>query len=129
MKYLIPMILSVSLYATELEELTISDLTPKLLEQVEQGTPQFIIHCQEGDELPIKFEFSGDVLALHTPPENNTLKVLQPFYIKFDDSEPYFSLNKEDWLKPGEFFTGNLSLSLVSSTLPYGTVSLETYIK
>lgn len=129
MKYLIPMILSASLYAAELPELTIRDLSPELIEQMEQGASQFIIHCQEGDELPLTFEFSGDVLALDTPSESNILKVLQPFYIKFDDYEPYFSLDGEEWYAPGEFFTGNLFVGLVSSEKPYGRISLDTYIR
>jgi len=129
MKYLIPMLFASSLLTAETPELTLRDLTPQHMEQIQEGTLNCTVHFQEGDELPLQFNLSGDTLAFKTPPENGSIVVLRPFYIQVKGHEFLFSLDKEEWQDPSEFFTGYLSAAVGTTIEPFATIDFHADVR
>ncbi|MCP5504332.1 MAG: hypothetical protein H7A41_04175 [Chlamydiales bacterium] len=84
----------------------------------------FIVKVSPGDELPLNFRMSGDVLSLENPPENGKIKALQPLYVKVEPSF-YFSTDKKEWKSFESFFTGQLGVSLGSNQSASGEIYLD----
>ena len=84
----------------------------------------FTVKIMPGDELPLSFQMSGDVLSLETPPENGKIKALQPLYVKVEPSF-YFSTDKREWKPFESFFTGQLGVSIASNQDASGEISLD----
>ena len=59
------MLFASSVLLAEQPCLSIKDLTSQHLDQMQQGTLNCILVVQEGDELPLHFELSGDTLAFN----------------------------------------------------------------
>ncbi|WP_420422562.1 hypothetical protein [Simkania sp.] len=129
MKYLIPMILASSMLMAEQSCLSLRDLGPQHMEQMQQGTLNCVLEVREGDELPLKFDLSGDTLAFKTPPESGTLVALRTFYILVEGEEMYLSLDKENWTPPWEFFTGSISAGVGTKVEPFGTIGLHADVR
>lgn len=129
MKYLIPMILASSMLLAEPSCLFLKDLGKEHLEQMEQGRLHCILEVREGDELPLKFDLSGDTLAFKIPPESGTLIALRTFYILVEGEELYLSIDKANWLPPWEFFTGSISAGVGTTVEPFATIGLHADVK
>jgi len=119
-------------------EFTLNDLDTPFLEgwatleeKEELNSVNCIIHIQEGDEIPLKFDLDGTILAFKEKPTGGTVIALQSLYLKIQNGNFSFSLDKETW-KPFEaFFGGILSASLgrSESSELIGGVFLETHLK
>ncbi|MCB1111023.1 MAG: hypothetical protein KDK64_08570 [Chlamydiia bacterium] len=83
-----------------------------------------VIKVNPGDELPLQFSLSGDLLKLEHTPENGTLKALEPLYIKLEPSF-LFSQDKKDWKSFESFFTGMLGVSVGKEASTTGEIFLE----
>jgi len=84
----------------------------------------FIVKVSPGDELPLNFRMSGDVLSFENPPENGKIKALQPLYVKVEPNF-YFSKDKKEWKSFESFFTGQLGVSLGSNQSASGEIYLD----
>lgn len=129
MKYLIPMILASSILLAEQPCLSLGDLGPEHVEQMQQGSLNCILEVQEGDELPLNFQLTGDTLGFKIPPESGTLLALRTFYILVEGEELYLSVDKENWLPAWEFFTGSLSAGIGAHIEPFGTIGLHADVR
>lgn len=69
-----------------------------------------ILECPQGAELPIKMTIRGDMLALE--PNQLTIKLLKPCYIKSGRESIKFSSDLKKWEEFSEFFVGKTAASL-----------------
>jgi hypothetical protein len=113
MKFLIcmfAMLLGSQMAAVEIVKL--SDLKQEMVEKFAEGKrDDLIVECKEGTSLPLKIDLKGQCLALESAPLN--LKVLKSCYIRCQgDKEFLFSSDLLTWKNFGDFFTGELKLSV-----------------
>ncbi|QVL56738.1 MAG: hypothetical protein KFB93_04965 [Simkaniaceae bacterium] len=113
--------LSAASFATE-KEVSLNEIG-HALSQLNDAT-SFIVKVAPGDELPLNFRMSGDVLGLENPPENGKIKALQPLYVKVEPSF-LFSTDKKEWKSFESFFTGQLGVSVGSNELSTGEIYLD----
>ena len=113
--------LSTAAFATE-KEVSLREIGPAFSE-LTQAT-SFIIKIDPGDELPLSFRMSGDVLGLENPPENGKIKALQPLYVKVEPSFS-FSTDKKEWKSFDSFFTGQLGVSIGSNESSSAEIYLD----
>lgn len=123
MKFLIPAFLASSLLTAELPEQSLKTVSTDFYEK------PFLIYVEEGEEIPLRFDLSGDVIAFQSHPEEAQIIALRPFYVHFDGAEFYFSLDKENWLPAMEFFTGKLFAGLGKNDEAFATVGLEVNVR
>ena len=123
MKQLAILFLSLSaLTFAQEKEVPLSEVH-EILDPLNDAT-SFIIKVEKGDELPIHFRMSGDVLDLGMSSVDGTIKAKEPLYIKIEPSF-LFSEDKESW-KPFEtYFTGELGASLSGEIAPLGEFFLR----
>ena len=129
MKIFIPLLLASSLLSAEMPEITLMDLNASHMEQMQQGNLQCMLRVEEGDELPIQFDLSGDVIGFKSIPENGEIVALRPFYVMVNKDQSLFSLDKKKWLPPGAFFTGTLSSAVGTLVEAFGTISLRADVR
>lgn len=129
MKILILLLLVSTFLSSEMPEITLMDLNASHMEQMQQGNLQCILRVEEGDELPVQFDLSGDVIRFKSIPENGEIVALRPFYVMVNKDQLLFSLDKGKWLPPGAFFTGTLSSAVGTSIEPFGIISLHTDVR
>ena len=129
MKIFIPLLLASSLLSAEMPEITLMDLNASHMEQMQQGNLQCMLRVEEGDELPIQFDLSGDVIGFKSIPENGEIVALRPFYVMVNKDQILFSLDKKKWLPPGAFFTGTLSSAVGTLVEAFGTISLRADVR
>lgn len=115
------LILSTVSFAAE-KEVSLSEIG-RVFSELSNAT-SFIVKVNPGDELPLSFRMSGDVLGLENLPENGTIKALQPLYIKVEPSF-LFSTDKKEWKPFESFFTGQLGVSIGSNQLTSGEIYLD----
>lgn len=104
------------------KELNLSEIH-EVLSDMEQIS-SVIIKINPGDELPLRFSLSGDVLKLEHTPENGTLKAIEPLYIKVEPSF-LFSQDKKEWKSFESYFTGMLGVSVGKEASPTGEIFLN----
>ena len=129
MKILIPLLLASTFLSAEMPEITLMDLNASHMEQMQQGNLQCMLRVEEGDELPVQFDLSGDVIGFKSTPENGEIVALRPFYVMVNKDQILFSLDKEKWLPAGVFFTGTLSSAFGALVEPFGTISLRADVR
>lgn len=109
----------------------IATVSQETLQDLMEGDSEdMVLECAEGSTLPLKLFISGDVIETDEDSPLVSLRVLQTFYIKVQDSGFLFSRDGRDWLSLLEFVTGTASLGLgMDASQPVAQAGMDLYLK
>jgi hypothetical protein len=79
------------------------------------GGSHIVLQLNEGDQFPLTFSLSGDVLDLqHGGEANHLVRLKQTLFLR-NDGDLYISTDLSEWVDALDFFTGTAGVSIHQS--------------
>ena len=102
----------------EITVIPLHELTSEHLEGIFLGRyPSLAVEFAAGSYLSIDFCLQGDLIRLVANNENiGSIEVLKTFYVRVDEKNCLFSVDKKEWKSLLEFVTGQLYFLLKPSS-------------
>jgi len=112
---------------TKGQVIALRELTKEMVEDFFTGkTPQAILECTEGSNLPLYLSLKGEFLALEGEAPSIKIRVLKTCFIKCQKESFFFSSDLENWKEFDEFFTGEVGVCLnIEDETPVARLNID----